>query len=147
MIIKRERLFAVLVVDHQRAQRRVGFKGGNQVKPQTTLEHARFGHPVTRDDILVRRTTEQLAVKGARQRVALRDAGGLHILVGGGNKDGIRLIKITLVTRQFVGVILPVNLQVQVAAIDAVEAIVCVYPKRQVPVDIRFIGNCRTNES
>ena len=99
MVVKRERLLGILVVNHQRADGRIIFKGGHQIKPEVALEHTRFSHPVTPDDILVGRAAEQLAVIGARQRVALRDAGGLHILMGGGNKDVIGLAEVAFVAR------------------------------------------------
>jgi len=67
---------------------------------------------------------EQLAVIGSRQGIPLGQAGGLHILVGSGDKNVIGLTEVTLIARQFVGVIIPIDLQVKIAAVDPIESIV-----------------------
>ena len=147
MVIKCERLFGILVVNNQRANSRIIFEGGHQVKPKVALKHPRLSHPVTPDDILVSRAAKQLAIIGTRERVALRYTGGLHILVGSRNKYVIGLAEVALITRQFIGVIIPVHLQVEVATVDAIESIVAIQAERQIPINVRFIGNGRADES
>ena len=141
MIVKGKGFFGGLVVDHQGTDGRIGFESGNQVKAQVTVEHARFCHTVAPDDILIRRAADQLAVVLGGQRIAFGQAGDLGILVVGGDEDVIGLVQHALEAGQFIGVIIPVDLQVQVTAIDAAKGIIGCGAKRQGIIVISFIGD------
>ena len=87
-----------------------------------------------------------MAVIGSREGITLRQTGGLHILVRGGDKNIIGLVEVTLIAGQFIGVIIPVNLQVKIATVDPIESIVPIQAERQIPVNIGLIGDGRTDE-
>ncbi len=147
MVVKGKGFFGRLVVDDQGTDGRIGFESGNQVKAQAAVEHARLSHPVAPDDVLIRRAADQLAVVLGGQRISFGQAGDLGILVVGGDEDVISLVEHTLEAGQFIGVIIPIDLQVQVAAIDAAKWVIGGGAERQGVIVIRFIGNCGTDQA
>ncbi len=103
------------------------------------MEHPRLCRFIAPGDVLIRWAPDQLSVILAGQRVALGDARDLRILVVGGNEYVIGLVQYALEAGQFIGVIIPVNLQVQVAAIDPAKRVIGTDPERQAPVVIGFV--------
>ena len=145
MVVEGEGLLRRAVIDGQRPKRGIGGEGLHQFESQPPLEHARLGDAVTPKNISVGRTTDQLAVVDRRQRVTLGDAWDLRVLVIGGDENVIRLVEDILKVRQFIGVVVPVDLQVEVAVHPA-EGVVAVKAEGQGPVVVRFVGDGRARQ-
>src|SRR3989304_756899 len=58
----------------------------------------------------------------------------------GGNEDVIDLVEGGGEACEFLGVVVPVDLQVQIAAVDPAEGIVAVHAEGQAVVVVRFVG-------
>ena len=140
VVIHGEGFLGKLVVDSQRAEVRERFEDSDQTKAQVPRERARPGHVVTPDDILIRRAANQLTIVGCGQRVTLRDAGDACPLAVGGDKDVIGLVERGLEARQLIGVVVPVDLKVQVAVVDASVGVVSVQAEGQAHVPFGLVG-------
>jgi len=55
MVIKSEGLLGVLIINRQRADGGIGFKGSHQVKTESPFEHARLSPPDNTNDIYPQR--------------------------------------------------------------------------------------------
>ncbi len=145
VIVEGEGLLRRLVVDGDRAQRGIGGEDRHQVIAQAAPVHAWLGHAVTADDVLARGAADQLAVVLRRQRITLGQAGDLSVLVVGGDEDVIALVERIDQAHKFVGVVVPIDLQVQVAAIQAAEGII-LHAEGQGEIVVGFVDDGRPRQ-
>ncbi len=64
----------------------------------------------------------------------------------GRDEDGIGLVEDVLEARHLVSVVVPVDLQVEVAAVESAERVIAVHAEGQVPVVVGFVGNGRARQ-
>ena len=140
MIVECEGFFRGLIVDHERPKSRIRFKDRHQIKSQAAFILAGFGKTIAFDYIFIFRATEQIAIILCRQRISFRQPRDLRILVIGRDENIIGLIKRILQEGQFVCVIVPINLQIQIAAIHSAKGIVSIKAEGQTPVIICLVG-------
>ena len=144
MIVKSERFLCSLVIDDNGTECGVRFKDGHKIEAKPPLECSRFGNTVTPADLFVGRAADQFTVIIRCKRITLRDARDLRVLVIGWDEDVIRLLECIDKTEQLIGIVIPIDLQVQVTAIDAAERIITIHAEGQRVIVIRLVGDSRT---
>src|SRR6266487_4731428 len=126
MIVKSESLFCGLIVDNNWTELRIRLKHCNEIVSKPTLELAWFGNTVTPNDVFVLGTTDQFSIIQSSQWIALWHACDLSILMIGGDEDVICIVEGGQKTVELVNVIIPVNLQVQVATINTAKRVIAI---------------------
>ncbi len=96
---------------------------------------------VTTDDIFANRATDEFAIIQRGQRIAFGQARDLRVLMIRGNENVIGLIERGGEAREFIGVVIPVDLQVQVAAVKSAERIVAIHAEGKRIIVVRFVDD------
>ncbi len=143
VVVKGEGFFSRLVINDQAAKCGVGFKNPYQRKTQPAFILPHLRCLIAFDNICPQRAAEQFTVIISGERVALWNARDLRILMIGGDDDVICCVENLKKAVQFFGVVVPINLQGQVAAINSAKGIVAVYAEGQTPVVVGFVGKRR----
>ena len=144
MVVDGEGLLRELVVclpsEYARdIDRRKGFKHRHQLVAQLPFEHPGLCHVVAPDDVLVRRATDQISIVCGRQRIAFRHPCHGGPLAVGRHEDVVALAERLHEPLQLLGVVVPVDLQIEVALIQSAVGVVAFGAQRQAVIPVRFV--------
>src|SRR5688572_15000469 len=139
MIIKSKSLLCGLIIDHDRPQRWVCFKNCDKIESEPTFELIWLCDSIAPDDILAFWAANQLAIIKRCERIPFRQSSDLRVLMVGGDENVIRLVERRHKAVELFLIIVPIDLQVEVTAIDAAERVIAVHSEGEAVVVICLI--------
>ena len=140
MVIDGEGFLGELGIDVQRPNLGVRLEDRHQLEAQVALEHARLRHPVAPFDAAGLRAAQQVAVVQLGHREALGQARQRAPLAVGADGDVIGLVVDAQETLQLLAIVIPIHVEVQLARVDAAEAVIPAHPHRQAVIPIPLVG-------
>ena len=146
MVVDGEGFLRELVVDLpvQHAgniERRERLEHRLELVSKLPLEHAGPGHVVAPDHVLILRAADEGAIVGGGQGVTLGDARDRGPLAVGGHEDVVAAPERVGEACELLQVVVPIELQVEVALVQSAVGIVALGPKaqRQPVIPVRFV--------